>query len=102
MRLIDAEPMIEALEKEKARDDCRGLWYSTVCSMLKLIKSRPVIEVKEQKRGKWKHIIDKDWSGGELYRCSCCNYGYAIGAYHEPYEFQFCPNCGADMRGSDK
>ena len=101
MRLIDADPIIKAFEKEKASEHCCGDWYSTVCSIIRLLESRPTIRIKERKRGEWKHIIDKDWTGGELYRCSCCNYGYAIGAYHEPYEFQYCPNCGADMRGEE-
>ena len=52
MKLIDAEPLIEVLEKEKAREDCRGFWYSTVCSMLKLIKSRPVIYSTEHEDSK--------------------------------------------------
>ena len=39
----------------------------------------------EQRKGKW-----KDFWGS--YQCSCCNMTNA-------YEDNFCPNCGADMRG---
>lgn len=40
----------------------------------------------ERKQGKW-----KDFCGS--YQCSCCNMTNA-------YEENFCPNCGADMRGN--
>lgn len=50
----------------------------------------------EPKHGKW--IEEKDgWYGGQGCRCSSCEYGYSYKAYHEPYEFDFCPNCGAKM-----
>ena len=47
------------------------------------------IEVIEPKRGEW---IDDDFVG--QYRCSECDY-YAID------EYDYCPNCGAHMRGED-
>lgn len=50
----------------------------------------------EPKHGEW--IEEKDgWYGGQGCRCSSCGYGYSYKAYHEPYEFDFCPNCGAKM-----
>ena len=53
----------------------------------KLIKKLPSTELKT---GKWRpnHI-----SGSILYECDQC--GYDCGAY----SFNFCPMCGADMRG---
>ena len=45
MRLIDADLIIEALEKEKARDDCIGGWYSTVCSIIGLIEAAPTVRL---------------------------------------------------------
>lgn len=49
-------------------------------------------------RGKWFHVDDPSWAGGGKTCCSACHYAYADGAFHEVYEFSFCPNCGADMR----
>lgn len=91
MRLIDAEPMIKVLEKEKSSDDCTGFWYSTVCSMLKLIESRPVVEVKERKRGEWLPTNQYPFDA-----CSLC--GGTVDSYDE---WDFCPYCGADMRGAE-
>ena len=47
------------------------------------------IEVIEPKRGEW---IDDDFVG--QYRCSECDY-YAID------EYDYCPSCGARMKGAD-
>jgi len=57
----------------------------------------PTIEAKPVRHGVWKygHISDSGWSG---YYCSVCgneaycdtDYGYQL--------FDFCQNCGADMR----
>ena len=51
-----------------------------------------------QTRGKWLHVDDPDWAGGGKTYCSACHHAYADGAFHEVYEFNFCPHCGADMR----
>lgn len=65
------------------------------------------VRVPERKRGKWeeKNIVykdDRDFNAIEAWqsaRCSKC------GRYHTtPYmysfdNYNFCPNCGADMRG---
>ena len=91
MRLIDADPIIKAFEKEKASEHCYGDWYSTVCSIISLLESRPTIRIKERKRGEWidagQYPFDK---------CSLC--GCTVDCY---YEWNFCPNCGADMRGAE-
>lgn len=58
------------------------------------------IGLKPVKQGKW--VEEKDgWYGGQGCRCSSCGYGYSYKAYHEPYEFDFCPNCGAKMDGEE-
>ena len=42
----------------------------------------------KQNKGEWKV------GAGMLYRCTNCGNGYK-----DVYEYNFCPNCGADMRG---
>ena len=58
----------------------------TLIDAINAIKSIPTIE---PKRGEW---VDDDFVG--QYRCSECDY-YAID------EYDFCPNCGARMKGAD-
>lgn len=66
----------------------------------------------EPKRGKWiedrgQQILMQNFiAKGEVWRvCSVCGAGHMIGhkyasdkAYHDTHH-NFCPNCGADMRG---
>lgn len=56
----------------------------------------PLIEVPKQKHGKW----EWDHHNGYSY-CSCCN---SVSPHEDQYgeycdEPNYCPNCGADMRG---
>jgi len=45
----------------------------------------------EQNKGRWINIPTKAWFT-ELFQCSECGEKYV-------YQHNFCPNCGADMRG---
>ena len=52
------------------------------------------IEALERKNGKW--IEDREMY--KVYRCSVCDDCYQdVG-----YGYNYCPNCGADMRGDGK
>ena len=99
MRIVDIEPMILALEKEKAMDDCRGFWYSTVCSIIRLAESLPEIDATERKRGEWQ--ITSAYPHNV--HCSECGKRFAQthwGVWEDgSLPRNFCPNCGADMRG---
>ena len=59
----------------------------------------------EQKRGKWNayyHGINETPSF--TYSCNQCGYSAPYGLYGGKYsqkEWNFCPNCGADMRGEN-
>lgn len=102
MRLIDADALMDMLGitdmdcnkcKWSNKGICtRGHAFEDACFA---IEHTPTFEIEpERKKGKW--IIK-----GEYIDCSVCG--------HEkwsrvPYEnlvkrFNFCPNCGADMRG---
>lgn len=47
MRPIDADLIINLMKKERARDDCRGFWHSTVNAVIKLLESAPTVKCKE-------------------------------------------------------
>jgi rubrerythrin len=64
-----------------ANSDEHQAWYKAD-DVYKALEAIPTIE---PKRGEW---VDDDFVG--QYRCSECDY-YAID------EYDFCPNCGADM-----
>ena len=68
-------------------------------SCIKFCQSLPTADVVEVRHGRW---VKELWSskGGayyNAYRCSECN-----AAYMEiEYGYNYCPNCGADMRGDE-
>lgn len=84
MRYIDAEKLcFEILEEygiSTGGDD--------VTEIYGMIINQPTADVRENVRGEWVDAGEYPWD-----KCSICGY-YAD--YHD--EFNFCPNCGADMR----
>jgi len=59
---------------------------------IKLDNLPPVIPTRKQ--GEW-----DEWCGfpyGAYWKCSCCNELIKV-----RYPMNFCPNCGADMRGAE-
>ena len=55
------------------------------------------------RRGEWIYCEDND--GNDGYRCDKCGYhvpwDYTRKSIHFIEEYNFCPHCGADMRGVD-
>lgn len=91
MRLIDIDDI--SLRKTIA---CGGL---SAKALWKRIQQQPTIE---PKRGEW--IADKE---NMTCVCSVCGadevqFTYGLGEYwYGVGKSNFCPNCGADMRGAD-
>lgn len=96
MRLIDADALMKTLgitdmDCEKCDwGDCgfckRGSDFRDACVA---IEDSPTIE--ERKRGKWINHIEKGM-------CECQKCGEMIET-ERAYRANYCPNCGADMRG---
>lgn len=98
MRLIDADAFTHRIkaaggmvEEELTEDFKDG-----ILAVLEMLKTQPTIEP-DQKKGKW--IVHP---GGKFvgfpymhYECDQCR-------DFEPEERNFCPNCGADMRGGEQ
>lgn len=101
MKLIDADALKDFINEGKVCDICDKKQprceYSCdfpdyVTPLLdKVIDSIPTIC---RPQGEW---IDED--GSYYVNCSCC--GYQIDTHYERGYLNFCPNCGADMRGKE-
>ena len=64
-----------------------------------LIRDIPSADVVEPKRGEWQYIYKGKWV---FRRCSCCEWTQTYDdTKYMGYRYNFCPNCGADMRGAD-
>lgn len=64
-----------------------------ICHESKSIDEIPHADVRENVRGKWSLVTDRYGINGEsVWKCSACS-EMTIS------KGDFCPNCGADMRG---
>lgn len=97
-RLIDADALIGQMDAEP-----EGGYYSPH-DVISLLMTQPIIE--ERKKGEWEEIevipeaYDiagvKTWAS--KMRCNQCGFTtFAIEGKFAQYDY--CPNCGADMRG---
>lgn len=97
MRLIDGDELLEKMyrytDNEGAKmpygDDDSLIHKDSACF---LIENAPTIEP-ERKKGTWDYTDDMY----ETYKCSEC--GFNTDDY---IEYNFCPNCGADMREGEE
>ena len=65
---------------------------SDICPDVEVFKLLPSVQP-EREQGKW---IPQGWNGTYC-KCSCCDAVYVTAEI--PYNF--CPNCGADMRETE-
>lgn len=83
MRLIDADALLE-----KTWDADTRAGYVQVVDVGD-IEEAPTIEAEPVKHGKW-----DGWKNSHCSECGC----FCTLAYIKDYP-DYCPNCGADMRG---
>lgn len=91
-RLIYAEDAVKEIDEwlEVVGDVVIGKHLSYYGELLGCIKDAPTIEVVPVVHGEWESELGLFFP---VYRCSECNCATALG------KTNFCPNCGADMRG---
>ena len=90
--------MAKFIESEKALEECD--WYANefceceyaIMPLKGALENLPAADVRPVVRGKWSTVYD-DFMKSHYDTCSCCGKEY-FGANG----FNFCPNCGADMR----
>ena len=103
MRLIDADALMKTLGiTDMDCDKCawcdrewsrckRGSDFEDACCA---IENAPTIE--ERKNGKWRRrLVDCGFNAD--WHCSRCGWKTSL----EEHGYNFCPNCGADMRGEE-
>ena len=90
MRRIDADALIADCNKYLGilNPDRDVKEYARIFWLIGILRNAPTIEP-ERKRGKWITQQFSSWA-----ECSECHDWYDI----ESVQYNFCPNCGADMR----
>lgn len=106
-RYIDADALIKAMNtwdkfgfshsgafvREPKNDDY--VPYVHYGDMVKCVKGMPTADVVERKKGEW---IDDEMVCKA--RCSACDTEWSW-ISNEMDRFNYCPNCGARMKGED-
>lgn len=94
---IIRQSAIDAVEKESQVDGAYG--YMDTKSIVDLLNDLPSAQP-ERKKGKW--ISTDDGWDGEYFVCSVCGCPWTlIKGTPEDNGMNFCPSCGADMRGKE-
>ena len=96
---IERETMLSLYEGEYDTVD----YHVPIPVLIQNIKDIPAADVRPVVRGRW--IVGKiddpilePVGISESFRCSECDYGYVS---FDQKRHNYCPNCGADMRGGD-
>ena len=96
MRLINADALIDDIEKSTFNRTIKEFFED-------FVEDTPTVEAKPVVRGEWIktfRYMRKNINTGKLepvYSCDCPICKYHTG--NQGVRFNFCPNCGADMRG---
>lgn len=97
-RLIDADALKELLQAWKCVAQERGAEINNMfaSAIIAQVDAMPTIEP-QRKTGKW--IEQDDGWDGVYYECSCCKEAFTlIDGTPSDNLYNYCPNCGADMR----
>lgn len=94
---ISKEFMLKILEADKMNnaEHCLPVTVQIMERFIRYVKEFPAADVQHVKRGKKRG----KWCG---YLCSECNENadyFISGGFYFDEKPNFCPNCGADMRG---
>lgn len=100
-RYIDADLLIQEIKEETPlnwTDSERELQEQLDYRIFKhMVDYQPTADVAEVRRGEWKKTNSRKKS--YMYDCSVCGKtAYFCGMV---CAYDFCPNCGADMRGKE-
>lgn len=81
--------------REVQEDDL--IHFQVDCELLKeFIESQP-----ERPKGRWEE--DEDYFGSAIYKCTACGEEWILNCgTPEENNMNFCPKCGADMRGEEE
>ena len=104
-RYIDADALIPMM-KYATTDSEVGIFPIKIGlnDIVKVINDMPTADVRENVRGEWlEREVTEDVGQGiqewQQARCSVCGKWHTTPYMYYFSDYNFCPNCGADMKG---
>ena len=100
-KYIDREALVEWLKRIPLKDLsdgrglCRVIFEDDFKRAIKKIPKGIIVDVAPVRHGRW--VEKEKYTFGIMYDCSLC--GDRI--LDNGHSWNYCPNCGADMRGSN-
>ena len=100
-KYIDREALVEWLKRIPLKDLsdgrglCRVIFEDDFKRAIKKIPKGDIVDVAPVRHGRW--VEKEKYTFGIMYDCSLC--GDRI--LDNGHSWNYCPNCGADMRGSN-
>ena len=91
-RLIDAN---EAIERAKNSDKIVGSSIWETGEVVEFLEDSPIVEAVEVVHGRWEPRTDVIG----FVQCSVCCDCNVYDDWADGKKWNYCPNCGADMRG---
>lgn len=87
-------------EREPMNEDCRqsAEAYDVILKELERRADNPAADVRENVKGEW--IYNQTAKHDAYWQCSICGNKWADSIYFNVGTTNFCPHCGADMRGN--
>ena len=100
-KYIDREAFVEWLKRiplidlSDGRRFCRVIFEDDFKKAIKNIPKDIIADVAPVRHGRW--IEQEKYTFGTMYDCSICDNRILDNGH----SWNYCPNCGADMRGSN-
>ena len=100
MRYIDADKLKETwYTKHNITEEDRGACFVGYSEVPRFIDNAPTADVRENIKGEWIDAPNREFcfrADFKTIKCNKCGYNMPK---CDSFVNNFCPNCGADMRG---
>lgn len=76
--------------------------FEWLSEYFEIIEEAPTVAAVPVVRGEWTVVELNDWGDEVIYECPICKEAFQIiEGTPEENSYNYCPNCGADMRGAE-
>lgn len=100
MELIDRDKLIEILAEMQGRCATKAALVQN-SKIWQQVKDMPTVEAEPVRHGHWNGVEMDSRGYTDIFECSECKCYVRTPFMMKVMEYDFCPSCGADMRGDN-